>query len=80
MCFASLGSWQRSFDFTGNKIINLPSQCFLPLKYLSSSPGGALGHFLGGYVLPGTPNWHPKKCPLKLIPHSRIRPKTDTPF
>ena len=21
--------------------------------------GGALGYFLGGYVLPGTPNWHP---------------------
>ena len=31
---------------------------------------------------PGTPNWHPvlKKIPLKLIPRSRIRPKTDTPF
>ena len=22
-------------------------------------PGGALGYFLGGYVPPGTPNWHP---------------------
>ena len=21
--------------------------------------GGALGYFLGGYVPPGTPNWHP---------------------
>ena len=54
--------------------------------------GGALGYFLGGYVPPGTPNWHPvlKKFPLKLIPRSRngplfytrarIRPKTDTPF
>ena len=21
--------------------------------------GGALGYFLGGYVAPGTPNWHP---------------------
>ena len=29
--------------------------------------GGALGYFLGGYVPPGTPNWHPvlkKKFPL----------------
>ena len=27
--------------------------------------GGALGYFLGGYVPPGTPNWHPvlKKFP-----------------
>ena len=24
-----------------------------------STPGGALGYFLGGYVPPGTPNWHP---------------------
>ena len=22
--------------------------------------GGALGYFLGGYVLPGTPNWPPR--------------------
>ena len=31
---------------------------------------------------PGTPNWHPvlKKIPLKLIPRSRIRLKTDPPF
>ena len=44
--------------------------------------GGTLGYFLGGYVPPGTPNWHPvlKKNPLKLIPRSRIRSKTDTPF
>ena len=55
-------------------------------------PRGALEYFLGGYVPPGTPNWHPvlKKFPLKLIlvlemgqffiPRSRIRPKTDAPF
>ena len=35
-------------------------------------PGGALGYFLGGYVPPGTPNWHPV---LK-----KIFPKIDTPF
>ena len=35
-------------------------------------PGGALGYFLGGYVPPGNPNWHPI---LK-----KISPKIDTPF
>ena len=34
--------------------------------------GGALGYFLGGYVLPGTPNWHPVL--------EKISPKIDTPF
>ena len=34
--------------------------------------GGALEYFLGGYVLPGTPNWHPV---LK-----KISPKIDTQF
>ena len=44
--------------------------------------GGALGYFLGGYVPPGTPNWHPvlKKFPLKLIPRSRNGPIFYTPF
>ena len=39
---------------------------------LASLPGGALGYFLGGYVPPGTPNWHPV---LK-----KISPKINTPF
>ena len=36
----------------------------------------ALGHVLGGYVPPGTPNWHPvlKKVPVELIPLSRNGP------
>ena len=34
--------------------------------------GGALRYFLGGYVPPGTPNWHPV-----LNTNS---PKIDTPF
>ena len=44
--------------------------------------GGALGYFLGGYVPPGTPNWHPvlKKIPLKLIPRSGNGPIFYTPF
>ena len=38
----------------------------------SKIPGGALGYFLGGYVPPGTPNWHPVL--------EKISPKIDTPF
>ena len=34
--------------------------------------GGVLGYFLGGYVPPGAPNWHPV---LK-----NNSPKIDTPF
>ena len=33
---------------------------------------GALGCFLGGYVPPGTPNWHPIR--------KKISPKIDTLF
>ena len=40
--------------------------------FMYSAPGRALGYFLGGYVPPGTPNWHPV---LKTI-----SPKIDTPF
>ena len=35
-------------------------------------PGGALGYFLGGYVPPGIPNWHPVL--------EKNSPKIDTPF
>ena len=43
-------------------------------KYYLNFPGGggALGYFLGRYVPPGTPNWHPVR--------KKISPKTDTPF
>ena len=34
--------------------------------------GGGLGFFLGGYVPPGTPNWHPVL--------EKISPKIDAPF
>ena len=34
--------------------------------------GGTLGYFLGGYVPPGTPKWHPVL--------EKISPKIDTPF
>ena len=38
----------------------------------SRGGGGALGYFLGGYLPPGTPNWHPVL--------EKISPKIDTPF
>ena len=43
-------------------------------KEFAFDPGGegALGYFWGGYVPPGTPNWHPV---LK-----KISSKIDTPF
>ena len=54
---------------------------------------GAHGYFLGGYVLPKTPNWHLvlKKISPKIdtpvlemgqffIPRFRIHTKIDTPF
>ena len=34
--------------------------------------GAPLGYFLGGYVPPGTLNWHPVL--------EKISPKIDTPF
>ena len=44
--------------------------------YLSNATpwpgGGVLGYFLGGYVPPRTPNWHPVL--------EKISPKIDTPF
>ena len=42
------------------------------IKWVHETRGGALGYFLGGYVLPGTPNWHPV---LK-----KLSAKIDTPF
>ena len=43
-----------------------------PALYIVGPGGGALGYFLGGYVPPGTPNWHP-------VP-KKISPKIYTPF
>ena len=46
---------------------------FFSAFMLSKLPGGgALGYFLGGWVPPGTPNWHPVL--------EKISPKIDTPF
>ena len=48
---------------------------YISVTSASSLPGGgegALGYFLGGYVPPGTPNWHPVL--------NRNSPKIDTPF
>ena len=56
-------------------VIVIGSFFILRSEFHSASPGegggGALGHFLGGYVPPGTPNWHPVNT---------NSPKIDTPF
>ena len=51
-------------------------------EHIHQPPGGALGYFLGGYVPPGTPNWHPvlKKISLKIDTRSRNGPIFYTPF
>ena len=53
-----------------------PKRVELLLRFVESvghtPAGGHLGIFLGGYVPPGTPNWHPI---LK-----KLSPKIDTPF
>ena len=46
--------------------------CFAPCPEGGGVGRGALGYFLGEYVPPGTPNWHPV---LK-----KNSPKIDTPF
>ena len=48
------------------------SESVFAILQVDCKPGGALGYFLGGYVPPGTPNWHPV---LK-----QTSPKIDTPF
>ena len=53
-------------------VSELSSGGVLPRIEVEIKARGALGYFLGGYVPPGTPNWHPF---LK-----KISPKTDTPF
>ena len=57
-------------DLKKLKLFVLLKEEFLHIK--DSPGGGALGYFLGGYVPPGTPNWHPV---LK-----KNSPKIDTPF
>ena len=70
----------------GNEIstlkINTRVNVFRTTSIAISSGGGGTWVFLGGYVPPGTPYWHPvlKKFPLKLIPRSRNGPIFYTPF
>ena len=56
-------------DWMGTFYVRTPNP---NLTLLKIPGGGALGYFWGGYVPPGTPNWHPV---LKTI-----SPKIDTPF
>ena len=71
--FVKAGSWGIPIFLDG--IERLSTRICNSYIYCSQPPvggGGALGYFLGGYVPPGTPNWHPI---LK-----NISPKIDTPF
>ena len=52
------------FMFVHEKLIRTPAG--------GGGGGGAFGYFLGGYVPPRTPNWHPVL--------EKIFPKIDTPF
>ena len=68
-------NWKNSLFITPgceHEISDEKSSAWKRLFYCLTSPGGALGYFLRGYVLPGTPNWHPV---LEII-----SPKIDTPF
>ena len=78
---------QRPFKFSVIKVFRMEAEDFrfkmqVVWRGLQLEPGGALGFFVGGYVPPETPNWHPvlKKFPLKLIPRSRNGPIFHTPF
>ena len=53
-------------------ICNLVTSDNWSVHFFKMDPGGALGYFLGGYVPPGTPKWHPVL--------EKISPKIDTPF
>ena len=50
----------------------VPKERFLCFHVVYYNPGEALGYFLGGFVPPGTPNWHPVLEKISL--------KIDTPF
>ena len=63
--------------FVGIDLIEAPTTSqngnrFFLSRRCKTRGGGALGYFLGGYVPPGTPNWH-----LVL---KKISRKIDTPF
>ena len=60
--------WDACQTCTGE--ISLP---FKVCKFVVKLPGGgALAYFSGGYVPPGTPNWHPVV--------KKNSPEIDTPF
>ena len=69
-------TWTRNVKKIGSKWIQTwyvrPPNVYILRERYTHTPGGTLGYFLGGYVPPGTPNWHPV---LKTI-----SPKIDTPF
>ena len=62
--------WPKSSGFKVNKYARTGS--VVKMFTAQFRPGGALGYFLGGYVPPGTPKWHPVL--------EKISPRIDTPF
>ena len=64
-------SEEEEFDGAWMGIVFVLTVRIVP-KARGRGGGGALGYFLGGYVPPGTPNWHPVL--------EKISPKIDTPF
>ena len=67
--------------YAGYYLIAVITEPSLAAVAIPGGGGGALGYFLGGYVPPGTPNWHPiLKMGQFFISHSRIRPETDIPL
>ena len=58
--------------YAGYYLIAVITEPSLAAVAIPGGGGGALGYFLGGYLPPGTPNWHPV---LK-----KNSPKIDTPF
>ena len=60
-----MDSWERN----GGNILRINT---LKVWRRPGGGGGALGYFFGGYVPPGTPNWHPVL--------EKFSPKIDTPL
>ena len=61
---------KRCNAFYSSEVVTRASQApiFMIVSVTYYPGGGALGYFLGGYVPPGTPNWHPvpKKLSAKI--------------
>ena len=60
----STDRWDRTFFISAIVVATIAGEWFHMIAAIPG--GGALGYFLGGYVPPESPNWHPvlkKKFP-----------------